>query len=605
MTALPTSAALPLDGARLPAGDYVSPNLEIVRLDDAFPNMIAGETTSSDWPYLRGEFSHNWYVDGRDPTVGFLSRDEASILYNTACMFRGVPCLEIGCWRGWSTAHLALGSGALEVIDPVLEDPTFREDVMASLRRAGVLDRVLLHPGASPEEVVRISASAGKRWAMVFIDGDHEGDAPRRDAETVERYAADDALILLHDLVSPDVTAALEYLREQGWRTAIYQTMQIMGVAVRGAIRPIAHIPDPSQPWVLPAHLASFPVIGESRGTRLSRITSILAADRAVRNTEHDLSAFDSLPEDVTAALDSLLRRAGEVAGRLASDGLIAEKRDIRAFDKLQRQHLRLLDNLQKTESAVQKDAFELLHLKYLDLNQRLADAKVARDSLSAQLAAAQRAGEEAARELREAIRERDVYGRLLDRALVRANECEQARIAADRARDDLVRRTGEPGAHIAIRQFSYWIARKRVLFGLSRRLLLGRIAQVQAIIEQNLRECRVPESVVNGKIGWLSRPRVILGLARRCALAGTNAVQGLVVMIMESALDPVQSLPSWASEQLYQFEHTIKDLEKRLAAEARRFQALEAAKLEDERALLEAQLAVAKLRGPIVTSTA
>jgi hypothetical protein len=59
LTALRTSAALPLDGARLPSGDYVSPNLEIVRLDDAFPKMIVGDATSSDWPYLRGEFSHN------------------------------------------------------------------------------------------------------------------------------------------------------------------------------------------------------------------------------------------------------------------------------------------------------------------------------------------------------------------------------------------------------------------------------------------------------------------------------------------------------------------------------------------------------------------
>jgi hypothetical protein len=150
-----------------------------------------------------------------------------------------------------------------------------------------------------------------------------------------------------------------------------------------------------------------------------------------------------------------------------------------------------------------------------------------------------------------------------------------------------------------------YWIARKRVLLGLSRQLLLGRTAQVQTIIEQNLRECDVPESVVSSKIGWLSRPRVILGLARRWALAGTNAVQGLVLMTLESALDPVQSLPSWASEQLHLFEHTIADLEKRLAAEVQHFQALEAAKLEDEKALLEAQLAVAKLRGPVVTSIA
>jgi hypothetical protein len=262
-------------------------------------------------------------------------------------------------------------------------------------------------------------------------------------------------------------------------------------------------------------------------------------------------------------------------------------------------------DTSDSMDSSTLCRIFERLHLKHLELNQRLADAEIARDGLSAHLAAAQRAGAEVADELRDAILERDVYGRLLDRALVRAYESEQARIAADRERDSVTRRLGEPGADVAIRKFSSWIARKRILFGLSRRLLLGRTAQVQTIVEQNLRECGVPGSVVTAKIGWLSRPRVILGLAWRRTLAGANAVQGLILMTMESALDPVQSLPSWASEQLYQFELTIADLEKRLAAEARRFQALEAAKLEDEKALLEAQLTVAKLRGPIVTSTA
>ncbi|WP_204249752.1 hypothetical protein [Gemmata sp. SH-PL17] len=48
-------------------------------------------------------------MDRRAPHIGFVSRDEAAILYNTALRFRGRRALEIGCWLGWSTCHLALG----------------------------------------------------------------------------------------------------------------------------------------------------------------------------------------------------------------------------------------------------------------------------------------------------------------------------------------------------------------------------------------------------------------------------------------------------------------------------------------------------------------
>lgn len=41
-----------------------------------------------------------------------------------------------------------------------------------------------------------------------------------------------------------------------------YQTMQIMGVAWRGAMQPVAHVPDPAVRWTLPAHLEGWPVSG-------------------------------------------------------------------------------------------------------------------------------------------------------------------------------------------------------------------------------------------------------------------------------------------------------------------------------------------------------
>ena len=85
-----------------------------------------------------------------------------------------------------------------------------------------------------------------------------------------------DAAIVFHDLVSPDVTAGLAYFRDRGWQTRIYQTMQIMGIAWRGAVTPPRHTPDPAVAWTLPEHLAGFQLAelaekpDDARGTAAS-----------------------------------------------------------------------------------------------------------------------------------------------------------------------------------------------------------------------------------------------------------------------------------------------------------------------------------------------
>lgn len=251
-----------IDRALLPSGDYVSSGLEIVRPDECFPQMTKAEPRNHPWPYLRRHVPHNWYVDRRWPTIGWLSRDEASLLYNNARQFAGKPALEIGCFCGWSTCHLALAGLDLDVIDPILSRTDFAEMVRGCLRTAGVHKRVRLHGGESPATVEQLAGASGRGWSLIFIDGDHSGDAPRRDAEVCARYAADDAMILFHDLASPDVARGLAFYRDNGWQTLVYQTMQIMGVAYRGNVRPVPHRPDPNVAWSLPEHLQGLAVSG-------------------------------------------------------------------------------------------------------------------------------------------------------------------------------------------------------------------------------------------------------------------------------------------------------------------------------------------------------
>jgi predicted O-methyltransferase YrrM len=245
------------------AKDYVADNLGAPVLDHLFPDMIEADKSASTWPYFRKEIDHPFRVDRRNPTVGFINRDEASILYSNARLFSGRSGIEIGAWRGWSTAHLiAAGLAPLHVIEPLLEDADWRREFERVTRGAGGAETTILVAEKSPEAVVRLGES-GLRWSFAFIDGDHDDEAPTKDALALAPYLETAAMVVFHDLVSPHVAAALRALAGKGWSVMAYQTAQMMGVAWRGAIAPVAHRPDPAQRWRVPDHLAGIRISGD------------------------------------------------------------------------------------------------------------------------------------------------------------------------------------------------------------------------------------------------------------------------------------------------------------------------------------------------------
>ncbi len=81
--------------------DYVFGNLDAPVLDHLFPNMIEADKSESTWPYFRKEIDHPFRVDRRNPTVGFINRDEASVLFSNAQAFAGH-----GGIRDWRMARL-------------------------------------------------------------------------------------------------------------------------------------------------------------------------------------------------------------------------------------------------------------------------------------------------------------------------------------------------------------------------------------------------------------------------------------------------------------------------------------------------------------------
>lgn len=241
-----------------PLRDYISPGLQVVRLDACFPRMRPGDALHHPWKYLRRDVPHVWYADERFPLMGFLNRDEAILLHNIALQFAGKRVLEIGSWLGWSTCHLALAGVTVDVIDPAHDDPSFRAIVEESLACCGVAERVNLVTGSSPGRV----AELGRTWSLFFIDGDHEDPGPARDALACLPYADDHCAFVFHDLAAPAVAAGLRVLADKGFHVVVYQTAQLMGLAWRGDVQPVTHIPDPEVAWQMPPHLAGLPVSG-------------------------------------------------------------------------------------------------------------------------------------------------------------------------------------------------------------------------------------------------------------------------------------------------------------------------------------------------------
>lgn len=246
-----------IERAALPAGDYASPGLEMIRLDRHFPHRVPATSETLAWEYLRDDVPHTFYIDSRAPGTGFLNRDESVLLFNIARQFQGRRALEVGCWLGWSAAHLAAAGVVLDVIDPLLANPMIRQSVSESLESAGLAKSVTLHAAASPAAIDQL-AKLGTRWSLFFIDGNHDAPYPLFDTATAVEYAEPDAAMVFHDLASPDVAQAIDYLHTRGWQVRIFHTAQIMGMAWRGDVTPPEHLADPAVAWHVPKHLRRF-----------------------------------------------------------------------------------------------------------------------------------------------------------------------------------------------------------------------------------------------------------------------------------------------------------------------------------------------------------
>lgn len=243
--------------------DYIPPGFEVPDLKPLFPYAAQKNPWEVGWNYLRCEAPHIWRSDSRDDkpwATGNMSVEEAACLYTLAKQFSGKRGLEIGSHFGWTAAHLLAAGLTLDCIDPEFSVPPRKQLVSEALDKVETRGRYKLWGGFSPDLVDEVSESRSGQWSFALIDGSHDADHPRLDAIAVAPHMARNSIVVFHDLTSPFVERGLYAMRRAGFKTRLFNTMQILGIAWRGRVDIPAHVADPNTPRFLPDHLHKYEV---------------------------------------------------------------------------------------------------------------------------------------------------------------------------------------------------------------------------------------------------------------------------------------------------------------------------------------------------------
>jgi glycosyltransferase involved in cell wall biosynthesis len=224
-------------------GDHLSPNLPLVKLDRHFPFLVGS----------RQNGGGNRLFDARAPSIPFMDRDEIQFVYANALGLAGREGLVIGTDLGWVGAHLAAAGMKVTLLSPSLAVPDIQAVTVGALRslsasRANLGRRTDIELYAQGLEGL---AEAGRRWSLIVAQEPSMTDM----AELAEKHTLNDALVFFPFLGEPSRVNPFEQLRKAGWQVMILRTAGYLGVAWRGNLRPVAHVPASWIPSAPPDHL--------------------------------------------------------------------------------------------------------------------------------------------------------------------------------------------------------------------------------------------------------------------------------------------------------------------------------------------------------------
>lgn len=182
-----------------------------------------------------------------EPHCGYMSHDEAAILYNIARLNQG-EWLEIGSHTGWSGAHIATAGNCVDMLDPSYQDPKFLERTAENLTAVGVSRLCQLIPLPSTNYWLS-SAHNSRHYKGAVIDGNHDAPYPEQDAAAVLPWLQEDAVVFFHDFCGRPIRDGVRLLIRHGFKFRVYNTPQMIGVCYRGNITLPPHVADTTVDW--------------------------------------------------------------------------------------------------------------------------------------------------------------------------------------------------------------------------------------------------------------------------------------------------------------------------------------------------------------------
>lgn len=168
----------------------------------------------------------------RDVTIGTTVINTSLTQAETAELQRlaaGKDVLEVGSAYGYSTVALALVAKAVDAVDPHLTHGSHRH-LVANLAGNGLRDKVRIHVGMSQEVLPRLYGQ-GRRFDLVWIDGDHTAPVVAHDVQWALELLRPGGIIACHDhgeVTCPGVAVALDAWRPYDYKVdtlAVYGRM--------------------------------------------------------------------------------------------------------------------------------------------------------------------------------------------------------------------------------------------------------------------------------------------------------------------------------------------------------------------------------------------
>jgi len=126
---------------------------------------------------------------------------------------KGRKVLEVGAAYGYSTVVLASSAASLVSVDPhvwLQSEPALR----ANLDAYGVTAKVDVRVGAS-EDVLPALAAQGRRFGLIWVDGDHRRPAIERDVALSVPLLTKTGVLACHDFGEATCPDVREVLRER------------------------------------------------------------------------------------------------------------------------------------------------------------------------------------------------------------------------------------------------------------------------------------------------------------------------------------------------------------------------------------------------------